>query len=205
MNPTKRILPIILIVLILLTAGMVMAQDTDTPTPEEPAATQEATAFGTDEPTPAQTAEATPEVVTATPQATPIVIIITQPSDVPPVEPPPVTDGGNTFAVVGWVLFLLTLSALAFVVVTWIRELRKSAAAGDVNSQNLLKFVNATQNMLPVDVFLGMIDSLDKRAKTTPTPGEIDDKVMAQLRAYVYEALGKELPVDPTAPGNVAG
>lgn len=199
MNPTKRILPIILIVLILLTAGMVMAQDTDTPTPEEPAATQEAVI--TAEPT----SEATPEVVTATPQATPIVIIITQPSDVPPVEPPPVTDGGNTFAVVGWVLFLLTLSALAFVVVTWIRELRKSAAAGDVNSQNLLKFVNATQNMLPVDVFLGMIDSLDKRAKTTPTPGEIDDKVMAQLRAYVYEALGKELPVDPTAPGNVAG
>lgn len=176
--------------------------DTDTPTPEV-AATQEATALATVEPT----AEATPEVVTATPQATPIVIIITQAPDVPPVDPAPepTPDAGTAFATIGWVLFLLTLSALGFVLVTWIRELRKSAAAGDQNSKNLLAFANAARDMLPVDVLLTMVDRLDARAKATPTPGEIDDKVSDQIRAIVYEILGRELPVDPTTPGEITG
>lgn len=84
----KNVLLALLFALFVSLPILAQDADTDTPTPEV-AATQEATAFGTDEATPAPTAEVTAEVVTATPQATPIVIIITQAPDVPPVEPPP--------------------------------------------------------------------------------------------------------------------
>jgi hypothetical protein len=194
-----------LLFLLLLTLPVFGQDDTPSPT-DEVAVTSEpteglpvATVTESDFITPTEPATATPNEVTSTPENTPIVIIVTP----PPVEPPAEPTGGSAFANVGWVAFLFTLSALAFVVVTWIRELRKSAAAGDQNSKNLLTFVTATQNMLPVDQFLALIDQVEKRAKATPIPGEIDDKIAAQIKAAVYEALGRELP--PEFPGAPAG
>lgn len=194
----KRYALLMLVLIILMFTLPTNAQDTPVPTDEpvstqEPAATEElpvATVTESDFVTPTDAATATPNEVTSTPENTPIVVIITPPPNEPPTEP----TGGSTFANLGWILFLFTGSALAFVVVTWIRELRKSAAAGDQNSKNLLTFVTATQNMLPVDGFLQLIDQVEKRAKATPIPGEIDDKIAAQIKAAVYEALGRDLP-----------
>lgn len=201
---TKKLLA--LFALLLIIAAPLLAQDTPVPT-DEVAITLEATAAPTEQvvatvtesdfitPTPA--ASETPNEVTSTPQATPIVIIVTPPVD----TPPPAETGTNTFGTIGWVIALLALSALAFVIVTWMRELRKQAASGDEHAKTLLTFVNAARDMLPVDQLLKLVDGLDARAKAMPTPGEVDDKVSAQIRAYVYEALGKELPAEPTTPG----
>lgn len=200
----KRLTVLLAILIMLLFTVPALAQDDSTavPTEDVPAATLEAA--------PTEEAVATQEIVV-------IVTITPAESPTPTLTPTPEMtavagtggdDGGtgetsesSPFANLGWVLFLFTASALAFVLVTWMRELRKSAAAGDQNSKNLLAFVTATQSMLPVDAFVALIDNLDKRAKATNVPGEIDDKIAAQIRAAVYEALGRELPPElPVTP-----
>lgn len=213
------LLAVMILWVILLMTITALAQDETPAATDEPAITQEATANATEEAdateqATSELASATPlPTLTALPTGTPLPTLTDLPTLTPvpdftatpvppPVEPPPPVDnGGSAFAIVGWVLALLSISALVFVLVTWVRELRKSAAAGDQNSKNLLGFVTAAQNMLPVDQFLMLIDGLNKRAKATPTPGEVDDRAMEQIRAMIYEILNRELPPEvPVAP-----
>lgn len=203
----KLIVLFLLFALLLLFASSALAQDASST--EEPAATLEVVPSQEVEPTSEPTQEVI-IIVTQTPENSPTPTL----TPTPEMTATAVAGTGNggdgstgetetgssVFANVGWVAFLFTLSALAFVLVTWIRELRKSAADGDQNSKNLLTFVTATQNMLPVDGFLALLDQVEKRAKATPIPGEIDDKIAAQVKAAVYEALGRELP--PEFPPN---
>jgi hypothetical protein len=145
----------------------------------------------------ALTAEPTTEAV-ATVEAGGVVINVEAPD-----TPAPATqdDGLKIVAAIGWIGFLLVVMALGYALLLLMRELRKSAAAGDQAAKNLLGFITATQNMLPVDEVLKMVDGLDKRAKETPVPGEIDDTIVATIRATVYEILGKELPDAPSEAG----
>lgn len=168
MNTAKRILFVLLLALLLTLPAL--AQDATV----EPVATQDTVA----------TAEAT-EVAGG------VVINVEAGENTTTTT---TDDGVKVVAAIGWIGFLLVLAAFAYVLLLLMRELRKSAAAGDAQAKNLLAFVNSTMNMLPVDEVLKMVDGLDKRAKATPTPGEIDNAVVQTIRATVYEILGRELP-----------
>lgn len=178
----------ITLLLMLMLAVPVMAQDeTLTPT-EEPAATTEATAIGTEEvvKTAEPTADATADVVTATPQPTPIVIIITQPVD----PPPPAPTDSNASAVIVIVISLLTLVLGGGTLMSIIAGFRKDAAG--------VAATEALGKSVPQDVALELVRLLKGAVSGAEIAIEALDQIPAAskppaIALYTIDELTNEL------------